>query len=627
MNHNSINPEDANQRMIERGVRPLEPFTGAANRWKCVCMGCGGVVFPRYSTVVTAGKGGCNLCAKKTAGDTRSKRIRDTDFPKACTNANVTALSEFKNAFEKIDLRCNTCGYEFRMVWSPLRDGQGCPKCSREAQYRLGLAETEPKAAQYLLDANVRPVGPYEGMAKPYPGICLICGSEVKPRPSALQQGQGACLKCGNTESGRKRKDSAYTREEALAIMGTRQVSISPDEPYPGATKPWPGRCTLCGLPVATSVGNARRGKGGCLVCHSLESDSAFDFFGQGIIYLIASEKFRAYKLGIAGIKSSRLAAHRAAGWDKILFKHEAKGYEVNYVEQYVLSWLREEMGVEEAVSNDLLPEKGGTETWAFDTISAEVVWERVLEQFEEANWPVPLAIKQGTATKKARRTCTLVVDGEQCLLQYYSNNYCRKHYTAWKEYGNPLFVKRVPFSNTHCQVVEHGKVCNKLSQRSATASEVGMCMTHYHRNFEYGDPTFMKRPSPKPRLGVCSVQGCTKSDYSLGFCGTHYHADRRRKKRKEHGRSEPVKYESEICEVRSCNRKRASKGMCNLHYSRTTAYGSPELSGRGPRITSKVGHCRVDDCTKPDAQKGLCLNHYSREYKRKRRGAPSLLD
>lgn len=624
MAHNSINSEVAAQRMIERGVRPLEPYTSSGDRWKCECLTCGAVVYPRYGTVVTAGKGGCDFCAKEKAAATRNKRIREEDFPKACANAGVTPLSEFKNAFEKIDLQCETCGHEFGRVWSSLRDGKGCPRCSRKRQRENELAKFEPIATGLLLDAQVHPVGPFVGMAKPFPGVCLQCGSEVRPRPAALQSGQGGCFNCGRIRRGSARR---LSRRRALEIMASRDIEIHPDEPYPGNSRPWPGKCSKCGLPVASTVGNALQGRGGCRVCHSLDSDSAFDFFGRGILYLIASEKFRAYKLGIAGIETTRLAAHRAAGWDQVLFTYEAKGFEVNYVEQFVLSWLREELGVKEAVSNDVLPEKGGTETWAYGTVPPEVVWEKAIEQFEAQEWPIPLPVQQGTAKEKARRTCTLVVDNEQCLEPYLSNGYCRKHNTAWRKYGDPLSVKRVPFANTHCPVVENGDVCNKPAQRSAMDSNVGMCQTHYYRNFEYGDPTFMKRPTPRQLSGACSIEGCRKEDYSLGFCKTHYHEDRRKKKRAAEGRPEPIKYQNDLCEVEDCGRKRTSMGMCHLHYSRKKRYGSPQLAGRGSRMMEKLGSCRVEDCASPDVQKGLCLKHYSREYKRKRRGAPSLLD
>lgn len=190
MAHNSINPQLAAQRMIERGIKPLEPYTRSGDRWKCKCLTCGAIVYPRYATVVTAGKGGCDSCARNNAGEKRTRQIREIDFPRACAVAGVTPLSEFINSFEKIELRCNACGYEFRLVWSPLRDGRGCPKCARASQSKREREKSEAIAIQLFLDANVKPIGPFAGLANPYPGICLKCGSEVKPTPSASKQGQ-----------------------------------------------------------------------------------------------------------------------------------------------------------------------------------------------------------------------------------------------------------------------------------------------------------------------------------------------------------------------------------------------------------------------------------------------------
>lgn len=627
MAHNSINPELAAKKMIERGVRPLERYQNSNARWKCECLTCGDIVFPRYGSVVVAGKGGCDSCAKRQAGITRNQRIREIDFPAACKAANVTPLSEFVDAFAKIELQCNTCGHKFPRAWSPLRDGRGCPKCTQKANSQRKLETSEPVATQLLMDAGVRPIGPYKGMSKPYPGLCLTCGSAVKPRPSGLQQGQGGCFKCGKAEGGRKRRDATYSRDEALEIMALRDIAISPEEPYPGASKPWPGKCARCGLPVATNVTMAKSGKGGCRVCHSLESDSSFDYFGPGVLYLIESTSFQAFKIGIAEKTSNRLSSHRQAGWDKVLFTHDALGYEVNYVEQFVLNWLREEMRVPEAVSNDLLPEKGGTETWPHGTVAPELVWAKAIEQFDAKNWPIPRAISEGTATKKARRGCSVIEDGVPCPNVYSSKGFCRKHHSRWRQYGDPLYLKRVPFKNDKCAVVDGGKVCGKKARRSAMGSDVGMCKTHYWRNFEYGDPTFMKRPTPKERSGQCSKEGCGAEDYSLGLCKTHYHEKRRVEKRAREGLPEPVKYESDLCSIDGCERERNSLGLCHLHYTRQKNYGSPHKAGRGPRQMTKIGQCRVPECVEEDAQKGLCLAHYHREYKRKRRGSPSLLD
>lgn len=627
MAHNSINPELAAKKMIERGVRPLERYQNSNARWKCECLTCGQIVFPRYGTVVTAGRGGCDFCAKKRAGETRNKRIREVDFPAACEAANVTPLTDFVDAFTKISLRCNTCGHKFQKVWSPLRDGKGCPKCSRIQQTKNELALGMEKANALFKENSLTPIGPYKGFNVPYSGVCNVCGSKVAPRPAGLSSGQGGCRSCGVERRAQARRDAAYSREEALEIMASRDISISPDEPYPGASKPWPGKCARCGLPVAATVTMVKSGRGGCRVCHSLESDSSFDYFGPGVLYLIESTKFDAFKIGIAEKTSNRLSAHRQAGWDKVLYTYEALGFEVNYVEQFVLNWLREEMGVPEAVSNEQLPEKGGTETWPHGTVSPELVWAKAIEQFEAKNWPVPRAISEGTATKKARRGCSVIEDGVPCPNVYSSNGFCRKHHSRWKQYGDPLHLKRVPFKNEKCAVVDRGKVCGKKAQRSAMGSDVGMCKTHYWRNFEYGDPTFMKRPAPKERTGQCSREGCGAEDYSLGLCKTHYHEKRRVEKRAREGRPEPVKYESDLCSIGGCERERKSLGLCNLHYSRQKKYGSPHKACRGPRQMTKLGQCKVPECSEADVQKGLCLSHYNREYKRKKRGVPSLLE
>ena len=624
---NAINPEIAAKRMIERGVRPLEPYQNSNKRWKCECLTCGNVVYPRYSTVVPGGRGGCDFCAKKRAGETRNQKIRQIDFPAACVAANVTPLSPFVDAFTKIALQCNACDHKFEKVWSPLRDGKGCPKCSRKAQTKSELERGKYKADSLFKENLIAPVGPYAGFNRPYAGICQVCGASVAPRPAGLSAGQGGCKPCGARQRGKARRDAAYSREEALEIMASRDIAISPDEPYPGASKPWPGKCARCGLPVAATVTMAKAGKGGCRVCHSLDSDSSFDYFGPGVLYLIESTRFHAFKIGIAEKTSNRLSAHRQAGWDKVLFIYEALGYEVNYVEQFVLNWLREEMRVPEAVSNDQLPEKGGTETWPLGTVAPELVWEKAIEQFEAKNWPIPRAISEGTATKKARRGCSVIEDGVPCPNVYSSKGFCRKHHSRWRQYGDPLYLKRVRFKNEKCAVVDSGKVCGKKAQRSAMGSDVGMCKTHYWRNFEYGDPTFMKRPTPKERSGQCSKDGCGAEDYSLGLCKTHYHEKRRVEKRAREGRPEPVKYENDLCSIDGCDRKRTSLGLCGLHYSRQKNYGSPYKAGRGPRQMEKLGQCIVPECAEVDAQKGLCLSHYNREYKRKRRGAPSLLD
>jgi len=57
-----VDASDAKKLMLENGLKPLEPFPGAAKKWKCKCETCKRVVAPMY-TSVQAGQGGCRFCA------------------------------------------------------------------------------------------------------------------------------------------------------------------------------------------------------------------------------------------------------------------------------------------------------------------------------------------------------------------------------------------------------------------------------------------------------------------------------------------------------------------------------------------------------------------------------------
>jgi recombinational DNA repair protein (RecF pathway) len=57
-----VDIKDAKKLMLLNGLKPLEPFPGAAKRWKCRCETCKRVVTPMY-TSVQGGQGGCRFCA------------------------------------------------------------------------------------------------------------------------------------------------------------------------------------------------------------------------------------------------------------------------------------------------------------------------------------------------------------------------------------------------------------------------------------------------------------------------------------------------------------------------------------------------------------------------------------
>ena len=58
-----VDVQDAINIMQSAGLKPLEPYPGALERWKCECQNCRRIVYPRYSGI-KKGQGGCRFCAQ-----------------------------------------------------------------------------------------------------------------------------------------------------------------------------------------------------------------------------------------------------------------------------------------------------------------------------------------------------------------------------------------------------------------------------------------------------------------------------------------------------------------------------------------------------------------------------------
>jgi hypothetical protein len=300
---------------------------------------------------------------------------------------------------------------------------------------------------------------------------------------------------------------------------------ISPDAKYLGMSKTWPGACLRCGLPTKSSVDRILSGRGACKTCSMSEADSSFDYFAPAVLYLLFSDSFNHFKVGIMGTETRRIEEHSANGWTVLQTWHFQFGYEANYVEQYALQRIKD-LGLKSRLQKSDLPQGGHTETFENGLDSSEIVL-MIEEEIELERWPIPLKLQSGQANAKARRTCTVVENGVQCSAKYYSNGCCRRHLWYLKTYGDPLVRRKHVFTNAACEVNTPDGVCGKPISRK------GMCSVHYHRDYEYGDPNFTKRPTPMVRTGQCSVAACEKEDYSLGFCSAHYHANRKRNRAK----------------------------------------------------------------------------------------------
>ena len=53
-----------NEVMQKRDLKPLEPYVNALTAWKCLCLKCNNIVYPRFNNV-SMNNGGCGFCATK----------------------------------------------------------------------------------------------------------------------------------------------------------------------------------------------------------------------------------------------------------------------------------------------------------------------------------------------------------------------------------------------------------------------------------------------------------------------------------------------------------------------------------------------------------------------------------
>ena len=56
-----VDPKEAQAYMIKNHLKPLEPYFKSSAKWKCRCLKCKNIVYPKFNQVKTTG-GGCKFC-------------------------------------------------------------------------------------------------------------------------------------------------------------------------------------------------------------------------------------------------------------------------------------------------------------------------------------------------------------------------------------------------------------------------------------------------------------------------------------------------------------------------------------------------------------------------------------
>ena len=291
-----------------------------------------------------------------TYGTSRAhNRLSDEEATACLLEAGRVPLEPYAGVMKPWLSRCLTCENEASPTLNNIRRGQGaCAWCS-------GRYQDGEKRAQGMRNAGLEPQVPYPGHHEPWLCQCLTCGEMVSPTYSAVSRG-GGCRYCN---------DTAIDPEVAAQAMV--DVQLMPQVPYPGALRPWPCQCMKCGRIVEPCYSTVARGNGGCRWCR----DSGFHAGEAAMVYFIRHPGYDAAKIGITNAVGTQLQKHQRRGWE-VLLTVDVPGETAMAIEDAVLDWWRDDLGLPAYLGKQEMSQGGWTETVAACEIDVAETMRRI---------------------------------------------------------------------------------------------------------------------------------------------------------------------------------------------------------------------------------------------------------
>ncbi len=405
-----IAQEEAIQFFLAHGLKPLVPYESSTTPWLSIHLACGNKVSPPWSSIQQGG-GGCMYCAGNAP--ILEDAAKDLFFSKE-----LFPISEYVNASTPWLSIHQPCGKKVSPTVATLRSGGGgCSYCG-------GALIDAEDAIELMLSNGYEPLVAYPGADTKWKSIHQACGNEVAPRLTNVKRGEAGCLhcsgkvpvteddarelflskgfipqevfrgthypwlaihkNCGKTISPRYKAVrsglagckycSGNKVDEEDAILLFLSKGLKPIEPFTYTNNPWKSIHLECNREVSPRYADVAHNNGGCKFC----ATKGFDLTTPADLYLITNALLGAHKVGISGATTRRLQVHKKEGWD-VWRTHRFDSGDLAYeVEQEVLSWFREELGLPAYLSSEDMPQGGWTETVEADEIELNEIWRKV---------------------------------------------------------------------------------------------------------------------------------------------------------------------------------------------------------------------------------------------------------
>ena len=408
-----VDPDEAYQFYLSKNLQPLVPYPGTNNPWKSIHLICGSEIKPRY-THIKSGRVGCLVCAGKVP-ITQAKAFA------FYRSKGLEPKEKFKGPHHPWKSVHTVCGRNVSPRWASVQQGNGvCEYCSGN---KVDMKEVK----QLLKENKLKPLVSYPGGKVGWRCIHLPCGRKVSPTYGALRSGQGPCEFCSKNMVGEKEayallKKNKYTplidfpggSKSCLCIhtvcgtkvevraaylrrgnvgcsfcAGTKPITAAaankmyksrgfkPLEPFINVRTPIKSIHLVCGKNVSPTYGALRSGSG-CKYC----SIGGINLLAPAYLYLITHNSLNSHKIGIGGIDSSmdRLEKHKKQGWKTYRQLDLDTAEEAYEIEQAILTWLRYDLGLQQYLLSEQIPQGGHTETVDASEIDLATIWAKVEE-------------------------------------------------------------------------------------------------------------------------------------------------------------------------------------------------------------------------------------------------------
>jgi hypothetical protein len=425
-----LDPRVAEKVMLKAGLKPLEPYVNSGTKWKCKCLNCGGIVFPRYSSIKN-GFGGCLEC-----GLTKMKlkqRTPEKEVMQVMKKAGFQPLEPYKNANSKWKCKCLKCGKSVSITYGNIRNGnsgrkqccssvaviskhdaikkfaaQGfillqpyttssaslkvrckkCQKISKRSYQSLQVRGKKPRCVwcanlrkdpvevvQFMKENGFKPTTSYKGANESWRCLCLKCKKIVKTSYASVRDGRG----CG------------YCKKNIIDPKDARKNMISwgykPLEPYKGTHENWKSMHIPCKNIVNPQYAQLKQMMGGCRHC----AEWGFQYDKESYLYLITHKKLGAHKIGLGNIakklKADRLHRLKIEGWEVSRVWNFNEGKKALMFEKQIFRILRKDLKLPIFLSKDQIRNEGYSETIDADSITLselEMIIKKVVKGYRQ---------------------------------------------------------------------------------------------------------------------------------------------------------------------------------------------------------------------------------------------------